>query len=242
MSTNAQINTKYLVSNIASVGMGAGFRMGALSTFLAGIAMNRTVVFINGGSKNLTNPHFITGSWSVSGCKDRGDYQCYFLPLSPCVPSIKDLQQATVLDNKNDGRDTSKSVQKHGAFKDKNLENEKVVMMQGVTYLEVLSPDGQERVGRRLQALIQQQIDNKKLEVPKLILQRFGNASLLGFKPYGEQRGVAYNQGSSILRPAALLYLLRPNSNFRGDVDAVVKKAVPRFCSGKFLRNANSCL
>jgi hypothetical protein len=37
-------NTKYLVSSIATVEMGDGIQMGALSTFLAGITMNRMVV------------------------------------------------------------------------------------------------------------------------------------------------------------------------------------------------------
>jgi hypothetical protein len=41
-------DTKYLVSSLPQVGMGASIRMGVVPTLLAGLAMNRTVVFING--------------------------------------------------------------------------------------------------------------------------------------------------------------------------------------------------
>jgi hypothetical protein len=220
-------NTKYLVSNVHTVGMGAAFRMGAVSTFLAGIALNRTVVFINAGSKNLTNAKFLSTRWPTSGCRDRGDYQCYFLPLSPCVPSIQDLQQATVLSFDTKGKDHTQSVQINGAFRDKNLDRKKVVIMPGGTYLEKLTDDGQLQVGKRLQELIQQQIDNHKLKVPKWLLERLGNVAPLDFKPSGDQQGVKYNHGRSILRPAALLYLLRPNAKFKRNLDAVVKKASP---------------
>ena len=75
-------NTKYLVVRLENNGMGANVRRNLVPILLAAIASNRVAVFAN-----TKRP------WRLASCRRR-DFQCFFAPTSPCVPTMKDLGRA----------------------------------------------------------------------------------------------------------------------------------------------------
>ena len=82
---------KFIVVSLAGIGLGANVRGGTVRALLAGLASNRVVLFINnapyGAQKYLRQP------WHLVSCP-RMDYQCFFLPPSPCVLTQADLVSA----------------------------------------------------------------------------------------------------------------------------------------------------
>jgi hypothetical protein len=72
-------NTKFLITSVLRLGMGATYRLGAVNSLLAGIATNRVTVFLN----NIKGgPGTLPESQWLASC-DRQDMQCSFLPITP---------------------------------------------------------------------------------------------------------------------------------------------------------------
>jgi hypothetical protein len=105
----------------------------AVPALLAGLATNRTVVFINNARADSTNSRGSSTSWvmrkpwSLASCyTPRRDHQCFFAPLSPCVPTDQDLSDAVALNK----------TQKMQLFQDgilpEEYQNEKFVYMLGL--------------------------------------------------------------------------------------------------------------
>jgi hypothetical protein len=86
-------NANFLVVGLGPVGLGANVRNGMVEALLAGLASDRVVLFVNNapvGPKPLTEP------WPLASCPRR-DYQCAFLPPTPCALTHADLEGAHTL-------------------------------------------------------------------------------------------------------------------------------------------------
>ena len=62
------------------------------------------------------------------------------------------------------------------------------------------------------------------------ILDKFPNITQLKFRPgeIKDQAGTAYNQGSSLMHAASLLYPFRPNKKLRHQLKEVVDSSLPK--------------
>jgi hypothetical protein len=113
-------DTKYLVTNIPDIGLGAGIRLSAMAHVLMAIASDRIPLFLANtpeGPETLQNP------WKLASC-DRQDMQCVFQPTTPCVLLASDLVNATVLDEVD-----ARSLRRGGVLPSK-FDNDKVLIAQ----------------------------------------------------------------------------------------------------------------
>jgi hypothetical protein len=91
-TTTCHASTRYLVASLPTTsGTGATFRSAAVAALLAGVATNRVVLFVN--HRSFGSPQ-MQAHWTLASCRPRGDYTCYFLPITSCVLSEEELQQA----------------------------------------------------------------------------------------------------------------------------------------------------
>ena len=100
--------TKFLVSFLHSgeAGLGALLRLQAVSIVLYALSLGRIPVFVN----NLKDDGMQSIYWQIADIRrenhfnksvglmdcERGDLQCFFLPLSPCTITMEELRKAFV--------------------------------------------------------------------------------------------------------------------------------------------------
>ncbi len=87
-------DAKFLVTSIATLGSGALLRLGAVPNILMGLASDRIPLFL---ARTGVGPQFLREGWTQASC-DRRNMQCVFLPVSPCVITNQDLENATVME------------------------------------------------------------------------------------------------------------------------------------------------
>ena len=85
--------SKFLVTNLANLGMGAALRLGAVTHILTAIAVDRVPLFV---SNTSTGPEHLRTPWNLVSC-ERKDFQCVFLPITPCTISNLDLENAIAM-------------------------------------------------------------------------------------------------------------------------------------------------
>lgn len=109
-------NAKYVIVSLASIGLGANIRGGAVFAYLAGLVSDRVVLFVN---KSPTGHKYLRQVWELASCPRR-DYQCFFQPPSPCVLTHNDLANAYSLT-----KGENRKLMMQGQFP-KGHENDKV--------------------------------------------------------------------------------------------------------------------
>ncbi|KAG7360163.1 hypothetical protein IV203_035262 [Nitzschia inconspicua] len=199
-------NAKFLVVPMKHRGLGAVMRNDAATALMAGISTNRVVLFINASP---VGPSYIQAPWSWSSCP-RQDKQCFFLPDSPCILTIDELQNATAL-----SKGERRQLFKTGQIPSKKSEARVVIMdmytrpqrtpptfreqIVGIIQNNLLQPlveqtpnDQDPRILRLFQALDYIQHDDESLEVQ--------NKSVFGY--FGRK---------STAHHAMILYAMRPN-------------------------------
>ena len=88
---------KFLVVSLGDVGIGANVRLGAVPALMVGVATNRVVLFVNNVNNTMAGANqSFRKPWSLASC-DRQDYQCSFLPSSPCVLTQEEISKAHTL-------------------------------------------------------------------------------------------------------------------------------------------------
>ena len=88
-------NTKFLVIPLGDNGLGANFKLGAMAALKTSLASGRIALFIN--NFNHTSHRWLQKPWTLASCLRR-DYQCFFMPPSPCVLTHEEYQNAHLLD------------------------------------------------------------------------------------------------------------------------------------------------
>ena len=91
-------DAKYLLITMAGMGIGANIRGGAVQALLSGLATDRVVLFVNQAPAGRP----LTIAWELSSCPRR-DFQCFFMPTTPCTLTHADLENAYYL-NKHESR------------------------------------------------------------------------------------------------------------------------------------------
>jgi hypothetical protein len=86
--------TKYIIGGLTNNGLGSNIRAATTTMLMAGLITNRTVLMIKNGKEG---PKFLKKPWKLASCP-RLDFECFFLPLTPCVPTWEDIKKAHVLE------------------------------------------------------------------------------------------------------------------------------------------------
>ena len=117
-------DTKYLVTSLSDKGIGANFRLTAVSALKAALATNRVLLLVNNISSNnasTTSTHgfFLHEPWALASCP-RGDVECFFRPVTPCSVPLREIAQAHVLT-----RPETRALFRHGQLP----KNDRVVVL-----------------------------------------------------------------------------------------------------------------
>lgn len=212
-------DTKYLVVSLPAKGAGATFRAGAVPALLAGLATNRVVVFVNFRPFGSVQMRSLWDLASVKHCP-RGDIQCYFLPITPCVLTQEEVRNSSEVDQASavtvlaDGRDG------------KGMINRRILVVNAKSAPLALFPRAERKMRARIYDLVKDVA--AKYNVPPQVLENLRKSSNEQPQDLSKDLHGNYNRGRSSLHHAALLYLLRPNREFQHALQGVVQKAIPR--------------
>jgi len=208
-------NAKFLVSAVpGGTGLGHAIRKGAVQTMKAAMASNRVALFVNAAR---VGPEETQSQWTMASC-DRHDSQCFFMPLSPCTITEKDLQLASVL-NMEESRSwgTSKHVvEQYNSSK-------VVVMRMHEKYNPTLSWPA--RMNHVMNSIVSfadtfgAGLDNKSKKAYGLDME-----SLELVKTYLQE---AEKKDPWIFDHATTLYILRPNPTSAQKIKNVLRHVFP---------------
>ena len=197
-------DTKFIVSNIGGVGFGAAIRLGVPDPLYLGLVSNRTVLFYNSLSTNITNDPGFSGPWPLASCP-RNDYQCIYLPISPCTITHDDFRNAPVL-----SPDVLQSFRKNGVL-DEKFKDEKVIIIPGNLNGHKPIPAGLADTFINIISSMYVENDN---DISTRILQ----------KVYKHISNLSWWEWHTI----ALFYILRPNYSARKKIDTTIQNVFPQ--------------
>jgi len=86
---------RFFIVPIENLGLGAVIRTTVLSGYLAALATNRAVLFVNHAPSDKADP-VIQKDWYHASCP-RFDVQCFYHPPTPCVLTLEQLEKATLM-------------------------------------------------------------------------------------------------------------------------------------------------
>lgn len=220
-------NAKYLVTVInGRAGMGAVMKSSVMPSIYMAFATGRIPLFMQ-AIQGEGVPEVITHPLMLTSC-DRRDWQCIYLPISPCVLTLDDLRNATVL---NAGE--SRNLKQSGKLN--NILNQAKVLVSGSFVTVPLHTNFP----------IHDLIRTKAYEIVRDMLHEWRNhshstsqdslteqwkvwtaaAESLG-APYLSNTAVSDVRKWRYLR-AALFYAMRPNPIARHTIDQQIQAALP---------------
>lgn len=207
-------DTKYLVISFWNNGIGANMEHVAIPTLMAGLALNRTVLFV---SNAVEGPNWVMKApWSLASCPRR-DPQCFFAPLSPCVPSVADLAAAAKLNK----------LQKNHLFANGTLpaeyENNRVVYMLALHKFNSHHLGG--KVKPALQKIVHGLVDQLSQDDSRRPLLHQAADSIL--EEDVERKGYDYTGANSKMRHAIAFYAMRPNLSYRQRIHQILRDVLP---------------
>ena len=203
---------KFLLISLSGNGLGANVRGSVVATFLAGLSTNRIVLIVNNaptGDKYLRHP------WPLVSC-DRHDYQCFFMPLSPCAITHDELQNAYVM-SKAEGRALlNKGKQPVGH------EHDRVVKFNAPI---VPRNDVHSSVRQRLWEYAHALIDQVPCDDPRLAAMRQGADLIL--KQEEPREGYNYAAAAQKIQHTIAFYFMRPSLDNSHKIDNILNEIVP---------------
>lgn len=230
-------STKYLVASLPAYGTGVTFRNAAIPALLAGLSSNRVVTFVN--QRSYGNTRQMQRPWTLASCP-RGDYQCFFLPITPCVLTEEEMKQASKQATRTPIK-VRDVMNQRGTYLP--VKDDKVIVVSTIAEPTIPDPDVEKRIRRRIGQRIKNLIQGDKLDVSKYHLPPHDvlkKVLLMSHQEYDEiQRQKYHNQSkyhfglrmhhpTSTLHQAALLYILRPNWKLRQQMDQDFHSAIPK--------------
>ena len=202
---------KFIVVQLTKdAGLGAHMRLGALNALVAGVATNRTTLLLN---------HKVP--WSHASC-DRGDMQCFFLPLSPCVITEQELEEAYQLTN-----GETRKIFREGQIPISHM-NDRVLIM---TLALVPKPFPDDAFRTKLRQLAETTIKEIKYrEKDSFILQLMQKSLdlMLQIEPSIPDRPYEYIGALSKPHHAAVFYAMRPNTYYTQQLKKRMELVIPK--------------
>lgn len=207
-------DTKYLVVSLWNNGIGANMEHVAIPTLMAGLALNRTVLFV---SNAPDGPNWIIKlPWSLASCPRR-DPQCFFAPISPCVPTVAELAAVSQL----------KKHQKAQLFANGTLpaeyENNRVV------YMLALHKFGSDHLGGKVKPTLHKIAHALVDQLPANDSRRplLRQAADYILEQDGKRKGYDYVGATSKIRHAMAFYAMRPNLSYQQRINQVLRDVLP---------------
>jgi hypothetical protein len=118
---------KFMITTIPSPGLGASLRMSGIYSILTGIAIGRIPIFLsNVPSKkvpeNMASPFML-------GFAPRKDLQSAFLPTTPCVVTMENIEQDMVMMVKNGADD--RKIRRKGTTRNRTIMSARYLYVPG---------------------------------------------------------------------------------------------------------------
>ena len=205
-------HVKYLTVSLMGNGIGANLRTHIFGTLIAGLETGRIVHFINGAS-DLTG--IMARPWPQASC-DRKDYQCVFAPTSPCVPTMKDLDNVYQL------TPAEKAVLYQQGKLPEGHEGDKVIYIVSIHKGGMNSGTVEPVIHDIAQEMVNQL---PLLDVRKPLLQKAVDLILKRDKP---REGFDFYEATSKTLHALTFYGLRPNLSAMQQLVRVVNENLPQ--------------
>ncbi|CAJ1966890.1 unnamed protein product [Cylindrotheca closterium] len=228
-------NAKLLVVSLGKLGLGAVIRLGAVNALIAGIASNRTVLFVNNadnGAKTIREP------WPLSSCK-RMDMQCFFMPATPCTVTEGELRNAKLLQ-----RGDMRKLFRTGEL-DSDLEKQRVLVMNQVLRPQRTPPLLRQNIKRIIDEQIILPLQVQRPNDPLLeVLSKAANRTLDDVVV--DEKQYSYYGKSSNINHALVFYMLRPNPYYAKRLEKILNETLqpgfdPNMAMGLPIRASDKC-
>jgi hypothetical protein len=220
-------NTNFLISSVPHMGFGASIRLGMVNTMAMAIASDRVPLFLNGvNSTRVSN--ILSEKLTLVGCT-RGDIQCSFLPITPCVITLEDLENRTIeLPNT-----VSRALRRKGYIPDKNISQERYVFTESKV-IPIKDSGIYDRIKVRLYRKAVNLVDNLRqnpglhnaqvLEVLNAALENFRGLKMVNVRR--NDLNYTYQNRHSMIHHAILLYALRMHPTMKDKVEDRVHEVI----------------
>lgn len=204
---------KFLAVSAWHNGIGANLNHIIIPALMAGLATNRTVLIVN----NLKGKRAVMKvPWLLASCR-RHDFQCFFAPPTPCVPTIEELTNARALNK----------TEKGTLFRDGTLptahENDRLIYIYGLQKTSSFDFGGKlvNNIYTKAISLITESSlsENEKEYVKK-------SARLIRDEDKSSQ-GFDFIHRHSKIHHALLLFATRPNLDSQAKIKDSLRRIIP---------------
>ena len=201
--------TKFLVTNFANgKGFGASSNTQGIDQIHLGMTTGRVVLFMNNIPYGTVRD--LMGHWRGSSC-ERFDIQCMFLPMSPCVLTKDDIENATRV-----SPEAYQLFLKTGKLDDE-LEDKKVLILTAGGYKDPENPRLRETYVKRIFSMYE---DNANAPKHTAAAWNF-NVEIL------EKVKEVVMTELFFANHVAMNYILRPNLKAKKEINRIITKVVP---------------
>lgn len=234
-------DTKFLVTSIPSMGMGASFRLGAIGHIIVSIASGRIPLFFSKTPKGT--PKWMQAQWPLVSCS-RGDYQCVFQPLSPCTLLLEDLRNGTRL-----SESEARILRKTGSLSPQHEGDRVLIVPSTVQGVKGTQKDGphpalRERLHEHAKKIVDTWAENyrmmggiaedsvfeMKLDILQEALNRISKTDDLD-----PHQHFGYSYRHYRLPHIILMYIMRPNKNTKNAINKQAEESIPEDIPDKTL-------
>lgn len=217
---------KFLVVRFFQNGIGANMRLAAVPALMAGLATGRIVLFINNAP---SGPDFLQRPWDLASCARR-DAQCFFMPASPCVLTLEEIDSAYTL-----GRSEMRQIFRTGAIP-ADHKSDRVLILQLSYRPQRTPPNLRSAIYSLAKPVVEQLLKEKhedKSVTTKNSSQDFASHPLKAalrsilHEEMSPKDSYEYYGANSPVFHGLLLYALRPMPRARASIDEVVNEVLP---------------
>jgi hypothetical protein len=217
-------NAKFLVTVVNTrAGVGTVMRQGVMPSFFMAISSGRIPLFVQSVKGDELNG-MLTARFPLASC-ERGDWQCAFLPTSPCVLTLDELRSATIL-NEGDLR----YLKRRGQVK-KAHENVRVLVNDASSLLPLLTNAMiMDNIHKKAKGAIKALLNDCQKKATTEELQKEQWKTL---RAASESHRVPYSKDDAgevrklrTLR-VAFVYMMRPNPWARQEIDNQIENTIP---------------
>eukprot|EP00980_Cylindrotheca_fusiformis_P005001 scaffold1062_cov130-Cylindrotheca_fusiformis.AAC.7 len=208
-------DAKFLVVSLGKLGLGAGMRLGAVNALVAGIASNRTVVFLNSapvGPKTLREP------WPLASCSRR-DMQCFYMPITPCTLTYSDIEHATVL-----GKEHTRRLFQLGEL-GSDVNEKRVLVMNHALRPQRTPPTLRQNLVSIIKLHILRPLQEKRPDDPLLGLLGEATNQVLADAP--TYNTYPYYGKASNVNHAFVMFMMRPNRYYAKKLNSIIRQTIP---------------
>lgn len=230
-------NAKFLVVPMGDMGLGAVMRLGAVNALFAGIATNRTVLFVNNitiGDSSLHKP------WVHASC-ERGDIQCFFMPPSPCTLTYAEIQTAHAM-----VKGEARRMFKYGEMPP-GRESDRVIVSKFALRPKHTPPGFLESIIRYSENIIQHIREATGGDDPRIEIMEKSKEVIVAETPFDREQKYYYFGVESRTHHAAVFYTMRPNPYYAEKLEEIHNKVIPEdfnpeLSFGLPIRASDKCL